>query len=75
MKQVFRYATLFREPGPGAVPCDGLICCGYTREETPLGRLAWGWADYERKLTEKEVSDYELEFIYNLNVSEGSENA
>lgn len=74
MKQVFRYATLFREPGPGAVPWDGLICCGYTREKTPLGRLAWGWADYNRKLTDKEISEYELEYIYTLKISEEKKN-
>lgn len=75
MKQVFRYATLLREPGPGAVPKNGLICCGYTKGNTPKGRFAWGWADYERKLTDEEVSQYELEYIYNLKIAEGSENA
>ena len=73
MKKVVRYATLFRAPGPGAVPKDGLICCGYTRGTTPKGRLAWGWADYNRNLTEKEISDYELEYVYTLNSSEEME--
>ena len=70
MKKIVRYATLFREPGPGAVPRDGLLCCGYTREETPNGYLAWGWADYDRTLTDEEVYKYELEHIYTLNISE-----
>lgn len=72
MKQIFRYATLFREPGPGAVPRDGLLCCGYTRDITPDGRLSWGWVDYNRELSPDEVSKYELEYIYCLNVAEGS---
>lgn len=68
---VYRYATLFREPGPGAVPKDGLLFCGYTRDKTPSGRLSWGFADYDRKLTEEEVKQYELEYVLNTNVAEG----
>lgn len=75
MKKVVRYATLFREPGPGAVPKDGLICCGYTRGITPKGFHAWGWADFDRELTEKEISDYELEYIHTLNLTEEGKNA
>lgn len=74
MKQVFRYATLFREPGPGAVPKEGLICCGYTKGITPKGHQACGWADYNRELTEKEIRDFELEYVHKMQIAEGSEN-
>ena len=58
-----RYATLMREPGPGAVPKQGLIECGYTKGYTPKGHYAYGWADYSRKLSEDEVNAYELEYV------------
>lgn len=65
---VYRYATLFREPGPGAVPRDGLIDCGYTKGKTPSGRDCWGWVEYNRKLTEEEISQYELEYVIEIDI-------
>jgi hypothetical protein len=62
-EMIYKYLTLYREPGPGAVPKRGLIECGYERETTPTGRTAWGWAKYNRELTADEIKDYELEFV------------
>lgn len=68
---IARYATLLRPPGPGAVPCDGLIQCGYTEGYTPSRHHAWGWADYNRELTPEEVRHYDLEKLYATNCFEG----
>ena len=60
----YRYGTLMRPPGPGAVPREGLdfaIDGGFTNRET--GHYCWGTATYKRPLTDKEIADYELEYI------------
>ena len=61
--KLYEYATLFREPGPGAVPTDGLLYCKYERFQTPSGYLTWGYAVYNRELTKEEIKNYELEYI------------
>lgn len=61
--KVYRYYTIFRPPGPGAVPSKGLVrVAGFDdRVHVPSQRLrVWGWAEYNRKLTEREISQYEL---------------
>lgn len=60
---VVRYAFLMRPPMPGAMPREGLIECKEIHGIAPSGHRAWGWADYSRRLTEKEVQDYELEYV------------
>lgn len=60
---VARYAFLMRPPMPGAMPKQGLIECKDIQGTAPSGHRAWGWADYNRLLSEKEVSDYELEYV------------
>lgn len=62
MMIAYGYATLYREPDPGAVPRQGLIGCEYEPVKTPSGRYAYGVAVYSRELTQKEIDDYELEF-------------
>lgn len=66
--KIYRYATLYREPGPGAIPREGLLECGYTRGTAPSGHHAWGWVDYNRQLTDKEIHDYELEYVHSAEV-------
>ena len=61
--KLYEYAELFREPGPGAVPTEGLLYCKYERFQTPTGYLAWGSAVYNRELTQEEIKNYELEYI------------
>ena len=56
-----KYATLMRPPGPGAVPREGWIDTSFDELTTPSGHHAWGWVEYNRKLTQKEIDDYELE--------------
>ena len=61
--KTYRYATLMRPPGLGACPMEGLIRCCYIEGYAPSGHHYWGWCDYNRRLTDKEVSDYEMEQI------------
>ena len=56
-----RYLFLMRPPMPGAFPRDGLQEIGFDEGQTLSGHHYWGWAEYDRELTKKEVFDYELE--------------
>lgn len=63
--KVYRYYCRFRPPMPGAIPREGLVNIAsfdYPQEFTgKKGRVGcWGWAEYSRPLTEKEIHDYEL---------------
>lgn len=61
MKKVYRYYTRFRPPMPGAIPREGLVLVhGYDDRQLVDGVSAWGYVEYDRPLTEKEVRDYEL---------------
>jgi len=57
------YAMLMRPPQLGAMPTSGMVSCSCEPVVPPSGHHTWGWVKYNRKLTDKEVSDYELEFI------------
>lgn len=59
----YRYYTKYREPGPGAVPGHGLLEAagfGGRRWDEANKCHVWGYADYSRELTTKEVNDFEL---------------
>lgn len=59
--KVYRYYTQFRPPMPGAIPREGLVqTADFDYKQSFNGIGAWGWAEYSRELTDKEVSDYEL---------------
>jgi hypothetical protein len=58
-----RYATLMRPPQPGAIPRNGLQGIHDGEFVTPSGHHAWGWVEYNRQLTDEEISGYELEEI------------
>ncbi len=62
MKTVSKYYVLYRPPMPGSVPREGLyrVECFDDRTEVEPGIRAWGFVEYIRELTEKEVSEYEL---------------
>ena len=62
-KERHRYALLMRPPGPGALPGRGLVRAKGEHFKTPSGHFAWGWAEYDRELTDEEREDYELEEI------------
>lgn len=64
LKHLYRYGCLMRPPGPGAVPRDGFVKCGFEHDVDPdIGHHYWGWCDYERRLTDEEVSSYELYYL------------
>lgn len=60
---VYRYYCRFRPPMPGAIPRKGLLST-YNFDERKyiptIEKRAYGYAIYDRQLTEKEISDYEL---------------
>ena len=58
-----RYALIMRPPGPGALPGRGLARAKGEHFYAPSGHFAWGWAEYDRDLTDEEISDYELEMM------------
>ena len=65
---IVRYATLMRPPGPGAIPHNGLVEMKEISGTAPSGHHAWGWADYNRYLTDQEIRDYELEYVHSADV-------
>lgn len=59
---IYRYYCLYRPPGPGAIPRGAVHVEDFT-EDTYLPQIemtAWGFAEYEQPLTERQVKDYEL---------------
>ena len=71
--KLYRYYCRMRPPMPGSVPRDGLDrVYSFDTRESVNGVEAWGFAEYTRELTEKEIADYELvackgnPFIYNM---------
>ncbi|MEG0985022.1 MAG: hypothetical protein RSK76_01460 [Clostridia bacterium] len=63
MCQLYRYYTLYRPPMPGAVPKEGLKrAYGYDTRQLviPINKWAWGYVEYDRPLSDKEISVYEL---------------
>lgn len=66
--RVYRYATLMRPPTPGSIPKDGLLEVKDIEGVAPSGHRAHGWAEYDRKLTDAEINDYELEYVHSYPV-------
>jgi len=60
---MYCYAMLMRPPQLGAMPTDGLVSVSCEPVVPPSGHHTWGWIKYNRPLTDKEISDYELEEI------------
>lgn len=60
---VYRYYCKYRPPMPGTIPRQGLVRIGeYDTPQnvsTAIGS-AWGFAEYDRPLTNEEVYQYEL---------------
>lgn len=62
-KQTFRYYSRMRPIGPGCCPKKGLLDVqNYDSRKyvEDAGTFVWGYADYNRKLTERETAAYEL---------------
>lgn len=64
MKTIYRYYCLYRPPMPGSIPSGSIhVHCYDFRQPVPeSGREAWGYAEYTRELSPKEIQDYELAF-------------
>lgn len=62
MKGFYRYYCLFRPPMPGTIPRGmvKIVDFGERRMVPEIRREAWGYVDYERKLSEREMYEYEL---------------
>lgn len=59
--KVYRYYCRFRPPMPGAIPREGLEhVASFDYPQSFNGVGCWGWAEYRRPLTDKEINDYEL---------------
>lgn len=68
VNQTFRYYCPARPPMPGAVP-RGATRVEYSDDEYMIDeqghtRKAWGFVEYDRQLSDKEVDDYELDPEY-----------
>lgn len=61
-EKIYKYYTIIRPPDIGAVPPDFIDIKSYDILKQVLkdGTMAWGEVTYNRKLTDKEVRDYEL---------------
>lgn len=59
---MYRYYCPMRPPALGGIPSGtGVICYyGEQRYVDAIGCTAWGYVEYARPLTPKEVYDYEL---------------
>lgn len=69
----FRYYSIHRPVAPGTFPKSGVINLhnfDYRTSDNPLNRPAWGYIDYNRALTEKEMRDYELVFCAEIETAE-----
>lgn len=61
----YLYYTPHRPPAPGTIPKDGLLAVFTYKTRKAISEhciMAWGHVEYNRPLTEKEISDYELFF-------------
>ena len=58
---LYRYDLLMRPPTPGAIPVAGLVECREEEGTSPSGHHTWGRAIYNRKLSDQEVFNWELE--------------
>lgn len=62
MSEKYVYILLMRPPGPGCQPMNGLISVS-NRMVMRDGRMGWGTARYNRKLTEEEEKHYDMECL------------
>jgi len=62
--KLYQYGCRMRPPAPGAIPKRNLhdVICG-TIGLAGTDRHYWGIAEYTEPLTEKEVADYELDYV------------
>lgn len=70
---IARYAALMRPPEPGGIPREGLLQVKFIEGVAPSGHHAYGWAEYDRYLTNEELSHYDMEYVHSANVIEGGD--
>lgn len=62
-KVVYRYYSILRPVGPGTFPKKGTVRIHNFDKREYINRIdhaAWGYIEYDEKLTEKEARDYDL---------------
>lgn len=57
---MYRYYLTMRPPSIGTHPKGSVNTVAFDRLERFDEFMAWGYVEYDRPLTEKEVCDYEL---------------
>jgi hypothetical protein len=59
-KQTYRYYLTQRPPAPGAIPRGSKNTVSFDTKQEVDGLEAWGYVEYDKPLTEQQISDYEL---------------
>ena len=59
MATAYKYGMRLRGFGPGTCPVDGWL----DTEEDPVPDGYWNILIYNRKLTDEELSEYELDYL------------
>lgn len=60
---IYRYYLTQRPPGPGTFPKQGALHLSEFARKTmvdKINRRAWGYVDYNRRLSVQEVHQYEM---------------
>ena len=63
---VYRYYSVLRPIGPGTFPKAGMIEFENFNSRIPvkeIDRMAWGYLDYDRRLSGREVDAYDLVYV------------
>ena len=59
-KQTYRYYLTQRPPAPGAIPRGSKNTVSFDTKQEVDGLEAWGYVEYDKPLTDEQISDYEL---------------
>ena len=59
-KQLYRYYLTQRPPAPGAIPRGSKNTVSFDTKQEVDGLEVWGYVEYDKPLTEQQISDYEL---------------
>lgn len=64
MSENVRYYCISRPPMVGGIPNSAMLVDAEAFEERryipEIDRMAWGWVEYDHRLSMKEIADYEL---------------
>ena len=59
-EKTYRYYLTQRPPSPGAIPSGSINTVSFDDKQDVDGLEAWGYVEYDKPLTENQISDYEL---------------